>query len=312
MDYRESLPRFPNFWIQRVGDSNPDRAGALQWATSCHTCWPPGWSLPRRWRCAVASTPFRWWRSLCNGIKSINTVSQVRDCPWRVVLRIRIPFMRIRILLFTLMRIQIRILPFNLMRIRILPTHFFSKFGPIQCSKKTPKGFHLFTLMRIQLPKWCMQIYADPDPQHCLNVQHFKTKNDSDKHSLIPYSIKKRLQDIFKNGCPNLWMLNITYFCTFLRLLFYLCDSSLEVLSCKEDISVILIALAQKRQRVPLRVPSRESNRGPTKQQAGAIATWQRHTLLPWEQNIELLYLAPHSTRNCTTGKEGKRCPWKR
>ncbi len=46
-----------------------------------------------------------------------------------------------------------------------------------------------FTLMRIQLPK-IMQIHADPDPQHCLNVQQFKTEKDSDTHRLILKSMK--------------------------------------------------------------------------------------------------------------------------
>ncbi len=60
---------------------------------------------------------------------------------------------------------------------------------------------------------------------------------------------KKRIQDIFENGCPNIWKHNLTFsvnFCGFC----FICvtpDSSLEVLCCKGDISIILIALDQKR-----------------------------------------------------------------
>jgi hypothetical protein len=99
----------------------------------------------------------------------------------------------------------------------------------------------LFTLMRTA-PKM-MQIHADPDPQHCLYVQHFKTKIDSDTHRLIPFSIKKRKQDIF-----NIWKHIITFFVNFGGFCF-ICvtpDSSLAVLCCKEDLSVFPIAIAYK------------------------------------------------------------------
>ncbi len=68
--------------------------------------------------------------------------------PCKPVLRIRITFMRIRILLFTLTRIQILtyplmriwILPFNLMRNQILPFTFF-QFRPSNALML--QGFHL-------------------------------------------------------------------------------------------------------------------------------------------------------------------------
>jgi hypothetical protein len=99
--------------------------------------------------------------------------------------------------------------------------------------------------MRIRLPK-IIQIHADPDPQHCLNVQQFKTKKDSDTHRLIPKSIKNEYRKFSRMVILTFGNLIYLIFSTFLRLLFYLCDSSLEVLSCKEDISVILFAIAQK------------------------------------------------------------------
>ncbi len=115
--------------------------------------------------------------SITNGLGSISFCRKSRSTQITIGLS---SVLRIRILLFTLMRVRIRILPFTLMRIwiriqpfyliririRILPLSF-SRIRTLQCYKMTLSGFHLFTLMRTRIlfsfgcgsessfPLWC-------------------------------------------------------------------------------------------------------------------------------------------------------------